>query len=283
MGTFSFSVALEIPSFALSKDAFPVLASAVDHVTESIKEEWQGYARGQPLPSGQVINSRTGAYLRSIMSRSIGDFSGEVYSELPYAQAIEEGSPAWDMKKILDSSYKVRTTKNGKRYLIIPFRWGVPDTLQGNTMPTVVHNWWKGPDRKRSSVAGTYQRQSGAEAYDIKTRQRVMVPGWRYNWGDRLRKADLAAMGVTGKPSQHMAGMVNFRTPGAKGGASNSQYLTFRVMMEGSKGWIAKARPGLFPAKTAGENHQAVAEQIFKAAVEQDINGILGDTSAVPE
>ena len=79
--------------------------------------------------------------------------------------------------------------------------------------------------------------------------------------------------------NKHMVGMVNFRTPGGRGGAAHSQYLTFRVMAEDSKGWIAKAVPGRWPARTTVELMRPLAERAFKEACEEDVRIILRGTA----
>jgi hypothetical protein len=272
------------PGGALTKDAFPSLSAMVQRMGLAIQETWKAYADGAPLPSGKVLHPQSGAYGRSILFRSTGDFSAEAYSELPYADVIERGSSGYDMKKMLDSSVKVRLTKDGRRYLIIPFRWNNPNAVTGNRMPAEVHRWWQEEERQRSQVIGTYRRLSGTGAFDIKTRERVTVPGWRYQWGDRLDKHALAHLGFgeNDKVAKRLVGMVNFRRPEQKGGAQHSQYLTFRTMMEGSKGWIAPARPGLYPALSAGETIRPIAEKAFSAAVQEDVARILGIGADAP-
>ena len=278
MASFSISIELgeHIPAgMPLNADTFPHLAAAVRQITLYAHERWVQYAMGAPLPNGLTINNRTGEYARSIMEREIGPFAGIVESHLPYARAIEEGSPARDMKRILNTSLKVRLSKTGARYLIIPLR---ADKHSG--LPDSVANWWQ-QGKTSSSVTGTYRRQSGTGAYDIKTRQLITVPGWRYAWGDRLKKADLAGLGVTGQAAKRLEGMVRFANPGGKAGGgaktgSHSQLVTFRVMSERSRGWIAPAQPGKFPARTVADQVRPLAAEMFKAAVQEDIKAILG-------
>ena len=244
------------------------LKAAVEAVTLEARRLWVSYAEGAPLPDGKVIHARSGGYARSIATRQTGEFSGEVYSELPYADAIENGSPARDLKRMLDSSLKVRLTKDGRRYLIIPFRWQTPGSIGGgNVMTPAVHGWWR--RQERSHVTGEYQRPSGTGAYDIHTRQLITVPQKKYFWGARLGEGDAGA-------TKHMAGMVNFRQPGAKGGAAHSQYITFRTMVEGGKGWNAKAVEGKHPARSVADMMRPVAEERFGEAVKRDIARMLG-------
>lgn len=262
---------------ALSADSFPTLSYAVKRIVEAAHQEWVAYASGSAMPNGKVIASRTGEYARSIQARDIGDFAGEVYSDLPYAKAIEEGAPARDLKRILDSSFKVRLTHDGRRYLIIPFRWNHPNSVMGQNMPEPVWNWWK-DGRDASAIAGTYKRVSGTGAWDIKTKAPMTVPGWRYKWGTRLTKGDLEGLGIQGRSADRLAGMVNFRKPNTQGGSSHSQFITFRTMMEGSKGWVTKPTEGKWPARTVAENLRPVAEQAFRRAMEEDIARLLGGT-----
>jgi hypothetical protein len=236
---------------------------------------WKAYAQGAPLPNGGVINDRTGTYLRSITMTMTGDFSALVSSNAPYAEAIESGSPARDMKTMLNSSLKVRVAKDGTRYLIIPFRWNLPNSVMGNSMPQAVHNWWVSDTRENSHITGSYRRVSGTGAYDMKTRKQLTVPGWNYHWGTRLGENDLAGLGLGDRMTKQLQGMVRFRNPKPKEAGQNTQYLTFRVMSEKSSGWIAKAQPGRYPARTVAEAIRAQAEKTFAAVAEEDVENYL--------
>ena len=270
----------------LSGDIFPRLSKAVRAVAEAAHSKWQDYAAGAPLPSGKSIDARTGTYLRSIALRQLGPFAAEVYSDLPYASAIEEGSPRRDMKEMLSSSLKTRLTKDGRRYLIIPFRWGVSGSVSAgsNQMPESIQNWWHA--KAASSINGHGWRPSGTGALGFRNKTtgtlkqvRGEVLGVRrrdYDWGSRLDKETIAAAGVTGKNAARMEGMVNFRRPGRKGGSSHSSFLTFRVMMEGSSGWIAPAREGLWPARTTADEIRPDAERVFAEAIARDLRAAIG-------
>lgn len=269
----------------LTRDVFPALSAAVERIAEAAQRQWVRYASGEALPNGKVIHNRTGEYARSILLRHLGDFSVEVFSDLAYAHAIEAGAPARDLKRILFSSLKVRLTHDGRRYLIIPFRWNRPGSVLGRAMPESVKDWWQG--RSASSIAGTYRRVSGTGAFDIKTRERLTVPGWRYAWGDRLSADDLKGLGVQGRAARHLEGMVNFRNAGAgatgtgtTATGSHSQHITFRAMVEGSPGWMVPAQEGRWPAKQTADLLRPVAEQAFRRAMEEDIAHIVGGTTA---
>lgn len=280
----SFKIAIDLSHLVplgtpINETALPHLSRAVQVIAEAAQARWVAYAHGAPLPDGKVIQNRTGEYARSIMLRQTGNFSAEVYSMLPYAEAIETGSPARDLKKMLSSSLKVRLTKDGRRYLIIPFRWSVPGSVAGNNMPKALHNWWKGVPQSGSTqiVNGDlkYRRRSGTGALDIKTRLPIMVPAWRYQWGTRTTRDDLEGLGLSKKAVKHMEGMYRFRPSAAHGGGSHGQYLTFRMMVEGSKGWNVPPQPGKYPARTVAQEMTPLAETAFSRAVEADIKALL--------
>ena len=273
-----------IASGALTRAEFPTLSYAVQRMAGYGQSIWQEYASGKPLPNGKVIHARSGRYMRSIMIRQTGDFSSEIYTDLPYAEGIEKGTPARDLKRMLDTSMKVRMSKKGKRYLIIPFRHGVPtNTMRSdgktstglNPMPESVFDAWKG--MKKSRIVSVGRRASGNGAYDPRTRMPFMVRQRKYKWGDRMTEDQLRSLGVSGRQLKHMKGMVHMQMRRGLGqkGALHGQYLTFRVMSEDSQGWLVKAREGAWPAKTSAEQLRPVAEKAFAKAVENDIKRVL--------
>lgn len=274
---FQISVQLAEPvGYGFTRGTLPNLATALTAITSAAQAQWQSYAGGAPLPDGTTIGSRSGGYLRSIQTRDLGEFSTEVYSDSPYAQGIEEGVAAHDMKKMLDTSIKVRLSKEGKRYLIIPFRWGTPGTtgFGRNVMPDVIHAL--GQAMKPSHVTGMTERVSGTGAWDIKTQAPLKVPQRKYLWGDRLTGDQISGAGVFGPMAKRMAGMVKFQNQTGEKGGKHSQYLTFRVMVEGSPGWLAPATPGKHPARAVADQFRPLAEQAFQAAIAEDLRAILG-------
>ncbi len=284
MSQYSIGLTIDFPpDIPVGQDNFPALAGTVAILAKAAHQQWLAYAQGEPLPNGQVIGVRSSTYHRSIQLEQISPFHYRCFSNLAYAEAIETGSPARDLKKMLDSSLKVRRTKDGKRYLIIPFRWGTPGTtgFGSNVMPQAVHNFWKPQSVPRSRVISLGTRPSGTGAFDIKTRQPVLVPQRNYEWGARLTQKHLGAIGIGGQAAKRMAGMVNFRNPGGSGGAAHSSYLTFRVMMEGSPGWQAPAIPGKYPAKTVAGQVDRIGHSLCELAMAADVNPTPARRSAL--
>lgn len=274
----------------LDRTAFPSLALAVQAIVDRVEGTWKGFASGVPLPSGKSIGIRSGQYMRSINQRMTGDFAGEVFSNLPYAETIEKGAPARDMKALLNSSPKVRISqRTGRRYLIIPFRHDTGNAMSGNKpMPDSVRQWWEGKvasyvrsgfERRpvHSDMAGHITPEHAV--YSLRTHKLLTVPQRRYQWGDRMKAADLEALGASAQQIKRMQGMVNFRRPGQSGGAAHSKFITFRTMSEGSKGWIQPARDGLYPARETANIYRPLAEQLFTAAVAEDIKNLLPGAS----
>lgn len=287
MTAFRIAVELFMPldQLPMRPDDLPNLATAVRRIAAAAQGQWRAYAGGAPLPDGTLIHARSGRYLDSISLRDTGPFAAEVYSELPYARIIEEGAPARDLKRMLDTSMKVRFTKSGKRYLIIPFRWGAPSKTVGEdgktatglrAMPVDVHKIVSNKNFLASRVRGTYAETSPIGAWNIRTRQPDVLLRRRYKpWGDRLTKDQISGAGEFGAMASHMAGMVKFRGVGETG-KSHTQYLTFRVMMEGSRGWLAPAMPGKHPARTVADQFRPLAEKAFPQALARDMRRVLG-------
>lgn len=122
--------------------------------------------------------------------------------------------------------------------------------LQCNAMPTSVYELAK--EMTPSEVIGMGERPTGEVTHIVpgqgmypaaKSLQPVggpMVPKMSYNWGQRLTKQAMKAAGIDAATRKRYAGMV--RMSESTGG---STYLTFRVMAEGSSGWITRPKPGL--------------------------------------
>lgn len=241
----------------------PQLSLAVRKVTEATSLRWKDAVYKAPLWAGEKS-----AYVDSIRWRMVGDFSGEVSSDFKAAAEIDAGRPARDMKRMLDTSLKVRVSaskKNaGKRYLIIPFRHNIPgnDAL-ARPMPAAVYDLAK--DLHPSKIFGQTQRPSGTGAWGIKSKKPLLVRQNQYSWGGRL-PAGLAPKLSPKHATDPYAGMVRMKT-NAKGSPRSSAYLTFRVMMEGSPKWIVPAKPGLHLVQGVVSTMQPLAEVAFKKAV----------------
>lgn len=241
----------------IDASVMPLLSQAVSAVAQQASIDWKESVGRAKLWTGEKV-----PYGESITWKMTGAFSAEVSSEYKYAQEIETGRPARDLKRMLDTSLKTRVTKTGKRYLIIPFRHQVPgaDAI-GQSMPQEVYDLAR--QLSPSRVVGRGRRLSGTGAMDVKTRKPITVATRKYAWGDSL------PAGAVPQMQRKHAGMYKFDT--SSGNSKSSAYLTFRVMMEGSRGWVIPPRPGLHLVQGVTDRLQPLAEKAFAEAVKRDL------------
>lgn len=264
---------------AVNKQVFPLVHQAVRAVAFQTAKRWK-----QDVYAAKLWMGEKDAYAQSITWRMTGDFNAMVEATYSHAQEIETGRPPRDLKKMLDTSMKVRVTKTGKRFLVIPMRHNTPgNDAHAPSMPQSVYDLASGLGASR--VTGTGTRLSG-EVTNLspkggmskaahqpgflsnpKTKSASTVTKFEYQWGNRLTKAMLKQTDLTAAQKRRYAGMYRFdaSTPGAK----SSVYLTFRTMMEGSKGWIVPAQPGQYLAKKVSDEMQPLAAQAFTEAIKR--------------
>ncbi|EAM1616318.1 hypothetical protein EU642_22035 [Salmonella enterica] len=262
----------------VTKEIFPYMSQAVDVVGKQVAARWVEEVQGAKLWSGEKD-----AYAQSISWKMTGDFSGYVEASYKWAKEIEEGRPARDLKRMLGTSLKVRRTKQGTRFLVIPFRHNI------KSMPPQLAAQAKALEA--STVTGMGQRRSGEITAlspqfgmrplgekrqkrspfltNTSTRQAQMVAKAQYQWGGRI-KPGFFGPNPKGK-TDIAAGMVRMDTSSGKG--KSSQYMTFRIMSEKSKGWIVPQQPGQFLAKKVIDKIQPEAEKFFQKAMALDVKG----------
>jgi hypothetical protein len=243
----------------IDQRVMPRLSQAVSAVAQQARIDWMdGVARAK-LWSGEKK-----PYMDSIQVEMTGPFSARVWSDYKYAVEIDTGRPARDLKRMLDSSLKVRTNKKGQRYLIIPFRHNVPGAeATGQAMPKDVY--LQARQLAPSRVTGKTTRLSGTGAMGIKSRKALTVPQLKYAWGDSLPPPSTLPEGHRSR----FQGMYRFDT--SSGAQTRSTYLTFRVMSEASSGWVIPAKPGLFIVKGVVDRLQPLAEKAFTEGVKRDL------------
>lgn len=246
----------------------PLLSQAVKAIAQQTASDWQ-----QAVYKAKLWQGEKDKYAQSISWSMTGQFSAVVEATYQYAEDIESGRPARDLKTMLSYSMKVRQSKSGTRYLSIPFRHNTPgnDAL-GKAMPDNVFAMAK--DMTPSVITGIQSRKSGTGAFNIHTKAHFMVPQNVYKWGDRLP----SGLAQKIKPQHHSdpyAGMVKFNTT-TPGGAKSSTYLTFRTMSEKSSGWIVPAQPGQKIAEGVRDAMQPKAENAFSKAISMTLAKMKG-------
>lgn len=249
----------------IHEQVFPRVGQAIEALAVAARADWQ-----QAIYHAKLWDGEKKPYMESIQVKMTGPYSALVWSEYKYAHEIETGRPARDLKKMLDTSPKVRISKQGKRYLIIPFRHNTPgNTALAAPMPQNVYDIVSSREFKGSAVIGQYMRTSGLGAMDPKSRKLLTVKQAQYAWGSRLQN------GLTKRLSPKHSnaptdGMVRMQTT-PPGGPKSSAYLTFRVMVEGSNKWIIPAKPGLNLVKGVADRLQPLAEKAIQEAVKRDL------------
>lgn len=253
---------------SLLPEHFPRVREAVAYCSSVAAETWRGWAEGQPLPSGRTIHARTGAYARSIHDddRSTGGtIEHEVYSDAPYARALDEGTEERDLKSALLMSMRARTARGGTRYMFVPFRHAtesdatgigygagprahLPGFRGGNVLPPGIISWFKrqegGPGGRKSAIV-----DQGRRINDART---AAIPSFRYQWGARYpggalqgeRSKVSSAGNYTWKAGLYQ-GMTHF---GAQRAPQHGEYMTFRTVSENSdpSAWM---RPAVAPLR----------------------------------
>lgn len=241
---------------------FPRIAKAIARTAEHGANQWKA-----SVWKAKLLKAEKNEYFDSIKWKMTGSFSAEVWSDYRYADEIEKGRPARDLKKMLQTSKRVRISQSrvnrGKKYLIIPFRHNTPGrSALARPMPGDIY-----------SIAENLSASSVLTPGSVKPKTRLSgsghtVPQQSYKWGDRL-PAGLAQKLQPHHKTDIYAGMVRFDA--SKGASKSSSYLTFRVMGEWSNGWLVKPKPGLYLAKNTAANLQQVLDKSIGKAISMSI------------
>lgn len=283
--TYRFSLGLDAQlqiSSAIDKQVFPMLHQAVRAIAKQAATDWQAAVYGAKLWSGEKDQ-----YASSIGWSMTGDFSAVVEATYEQASNIETGRPARDLKKMLNTSSKVRRTEDGRRFLIIPFRHNTPGNgAHAKPMPAGVFKLAKAIET--SKVVGSGLRPAGEVTHlSPKTgmhasgkqtpfasnpvnKAALMTARRDYQWGGKLTRGGLKHAGMDAATRKRYAGLVRMDTS-TPGGAKSSSYMTFRVMIEGSSGWIAPAQPGLYLARGVVQSLQPKAAAAFSEAIKRTL------------
>lgn len=267
-------------SAAIYNAVFPLMRQTVKAIAEQGADDWRDAVKNAHLSQYDRL-----AYEKSITVEQTGDFSAFVYSDYKYASDIETGRPPRDLKKMLDTSSKVRRTKDGRRFLVIPMRHGSPKS-NTNPMPSGVAKLAKA--MTPSKVLSTGMRPSGQVTHlsptsgmsaaakqtpflsNVATKSKMLTENRNYQWGDRLSRAALKEAGMSKAEQRKYSGMVRMDTS-TPGGKKSSSFLTFRIMAENSRGWIIPAQPGQYILRGVATNLEPKAAAAFAAAVARTV------------
>jgi len=268
---------------AIAQALLPRVSGAVEAIAIHTQKTWGERIR-QARGIWWVERNR---YVESLGWRMTGPYSAEVGTDEPVAELIEKGRPARDLKRMLNTSRKVRRTEKGRRFLVIPFRHNTPGNA-AHAPAMSQQAYAMAQSLTKSLIVGHGKRPSGQVvalnprtgmrasprhtpfASDIRTGGERMVRQRHYQWGNRLTAQALQEAGFSSSDIKRYAGLVRMNANSPKGRARSSTYLTFRIMAEGQSGWIVPAKPGLWLAREVANTMQPVAEAIMAEAAKLD-------------
>jgi len=255
-------------------NVLPNLAKAVSDAGIAVQQRWRDNASG-------AFHRPTGTYMKGIQEGFQYPYKNDPYSSAvinltAHARFIEEGTQSHDLKKALQTSPKVKVSKDGKRYLIIPFRHGTPRISPGEagrgghraTIPSMPESIYERAKElaitKVAGPKGEGRRLTGVG--EIGRRSQIMVRSSEDKTKWIIRKKP-----YTWKASPY-EGMI--RVPREVPMASGSMYLTFRAMHEDSEGWIHPGTPPMKLAEKTSNEMRPVVTAIIQNGFESDLQAL---------
>lgn len=215
-----------------------------------LQDSWKNWARGESLNGAEDIKSPNNNLALSIKVLQYGPLDYEIGTNSRYMKRIQEGQRAYDMKDTYPFGHKSRRTKDGRGYLIIPFRWGSnngKDDPRAHYRHVVPQNIYNIVERYRVT-------QNLSTTHLEENYSREPVERREYTWGDRLNDED--------------AGMANgmVRMPHDEG---KGEYFTFRVIseknsMNGDKWWKKAVPPNNVTNALIQSNRETILRTIEK-------------------
>jgi hypothetical protein len=279
------------------------------HSVEAIKTAGQYVTSLWIKNAGAKFKHTEGGYVQGILDGVQYPYNNDklhlyIENKSPYAYFLEVGVQPFDLKKILETSSKVRVAKDGSRYLIIPFRFGTPGSLGLRSMPDNIYNEAK--DLRASTIINTasegVQQRGGqlenpipasksqayvADATGMKFNNPDKTKRNVYSWGDRLTDVGEIYEGmykfqknVTLVREQFMQNtpLGKFTYSRAVNKTDNntaySNYMNFRVMSENSTGWLHPGIDAMNLAKNTANQAKEPVTQILKEGVMQDLKDL---------
>lgn len=262
-------------SGVINKQVFPLLNQAVRAVAQATMSQWQ-----QNVYQANLWSGEKDAYAQSISWKMTGDFTAVVTADYKHAQGIETGRGAYDLKQMLNTSTKVRRTEKGKRFLVIPMRHsvkklkaaGLYDMAKALEQSMVTGKGIRAAGEITHLSPSTGMKPSDKQTPYLSstaTKQAQMVPSKSYKWGGSLNSKGMKAAEISAENRKWAQNMYRFTASSGKG--KRSTYLSFRMMMEGSTGWVKPAEPGQNIARDTQQQMAPKATQAFQAAIAKQL------------
>lgn len=243
-------------------------------------------AEGRPLTIGgagqPMVRLDRKAYQDSIV---VGPYQPqqdgvriEIYSDSPQAVTIEEGGTLIDLHAILPYAPKARMSKDGKRYLYIPFRHATtePGGSGGSRFQSFSNKW--GTNVLPPQVVAFMKKKNPSLITGTKTRPSVNYPGQTVNQNiysphpGRLTANELRRLGI-GPTFPNGSKLVGLMRTGSKG---HTSYITIRALSEANpNGWRVPAYQAQHVAQSTARSLQALSSDWFDQAIRADIEAAV--------
>lgn len=283
---------------------FVELRTAVRHVGETLQQEWVRLASGEFVnrSSGAYVNGIRGAESLSYPYEG-NPLAVGVFNVARHAAAIEYGHAAFNLAERIrwGRTSKSRLSKGGRWYIVVPFRHytkgrvgeGATPGREARAMPTAIHEIVKRMDfgERLTFDMGRLSRGRWAAAMSHKGREVGAMRGVGPS-GARLVSPTSARAQAFGEPTTrssrsfgaHLLAAATGRAPGPpalhhqssmyegmvkSGSPRHEQYMTFRVITQGSQWWI--------PAQTGAHVAERVATTMGPAVREALAEGFRVD------
>lgn len=238
-------ISFQMPTIPNVGNSMPQILSLT---ANAAREEWIKLAR-------QKLRSSASAYISSIGPVELGRNQAVIRlrkdtPEGRFANAIEQGTGPYDLKKGLLKGPKAKQTIDGKPYTHVPFQLKTPGSgVSGPSPPVMPRSIYR--MASQMGIGQQMKLPQKYEDYGIKTRLSADVSKWgHYTWKTSPYQGIIRTQTVRGQP---VAG-------------GKSAYVTIRTVSKKSDpaSWI---HPG-FRAKNLIEEASNKLEQIFPEVLE---------------
>lgn len=206
------------------------------------------------------------------------DLAVAIMNTAPYARILEDGHQGYHLPERINwSGPNVRTSKDGRRYLIIPFRHYTPGSKAGGTSTMRARSQMSKEvyfDAKQALVGNRATPAARA------ARERLEAAGPRLSRAYSIptfptalrRRAELeeGRPGYTHRAGPY-AGLTRRVQRTAGGGEQGAGFFTFRALTEDSVGWHIPAFPGYHAAARTVDAVRDDVRELVGDAVRQDV------------
>ena len=240
------------------------LKRSLDDAAQFVKDTWEQTVMGSIKLSGvNQLTSNIGLrklYADSIVLGSRINVGGSNLSRMILATSqvaadLEHGKGPFDMKPLLLASAKAKTGNNGKRFITVPFRHGVPGGSSNSNFPSMPKDIYKAAKALKSGGK-------------LPATALVNHPARHHTIARNLKTGKVLAAPISYPHKASIyAGMKKVEKQYDK--ASSSKYMTFRRVSENSdphSWWHPGYRPHNIVKGVTDYCRPAVEKMLMEAA-----------------